>query len=600
LVFLALATASAFQQNAAPPGASVQELRHFSQVMGATRVYRVFLPPAYASSQTRYPVVYWLHGLEPAHDQEAYSADIAKYVAAHDLIVVDAGPVETVGNFPLYFAELVEHIDHTLRTIPDRGHRAVTGYSQSGFMALWTAGKFPDLVSSASDFMGYTESPAGPAGFDTETALDDLYGNYDGVRTRLVTGSRDFLRFYERRLNAIWSFAAPHHETEEFESDHGTPGVAKTLDFHMRAFAEPLPQPAVFSHADDYPNFSIWGWEVASNRRQPGFTALENVSAKGFHSAVREWLPGGAAISPVKLSIATPVRLYQPGSAHPVTVIHLADGKVRRTVQKADAQGRLNFDLDGDEYEVGISAEPAITVSGFEVADAAWATAGKPVKLRVRFWNVGAVRSNTLEVQWTSPNPGVQIDTPSSQLFGLASGESAAAPVTFTVSDPLRAVAKIVASIGASHIAVDVPLFPPAEPVKNFLIADGRTLETYQNATRKADLTLREGNGDGYAAPGESFAVLLPDGDSFRAAELFTNDACIDNTVRLPDSWNDYDHSGASVKYSVPRIRPECQPGHVVHMLARIVVPHAPDHQARYAALEFPVWWRHPEDAAKK
>ena len=45
-----------------------------------------------------------------------------------------------------------------------------------------------------------------------------------------------------------------NHETEEFDGEHGFPGIAKTLDFHLHAFANPLPKPATFSHADAYPN----------------------------------------------------------------------------------------------------------------------------------------------------------------------------------------------------------------------------------------------------------------------------------------------------------------------------------------------------------
>jgi len=280
----------------------------------------------------------------------------------------------------------------------------------------------------------------------------------------------------------------------------------------------------------------------------------------------------------VKLSLETPLHLYPAGSAHSVTYIHLPDGKTRRSVQKADAQGRLSFDLDGGEYEVGISTEPAIVISGYEVADAAWATVGQPVKLRVKFWNVGAARSGTLPIQWESPNPAVKFENASSRLFGLGPGESVTLPVTFTADVP--AAVKIVAVEGTNRMPVDVSLFPPAEPAKNFLIADGRPLEAFQHGTQKTDVMLGEGNGDGYAAPGESFAILLPDGDSFRVAELFTNDACVDNTVRLSD---------AGAKYSVPRILPECEPGHRVRMLARVELP---DRTVRYSEIEFPVWYR--------
>jgi hypothetical protein len=238
----------------------------------------------------------------------------------------------------------------------------------------------------------------------------------------------------------------------------------------------------------------------------------------------------------------------------------------------------LSFELDGGEYEVGISAAPAIVASGYEIADAAWATAGQPVKLRVKFWNVGAARSGTLPIQWESPDAGVKFENASSRLFGLGPGESVTLPVTFTATG--AAVVRIVAVEGANRMPVSVPLFPPAEPVTNFLIADGRPLEAFQHGAQKTDVMLGEGNGDGFAAPGESFAILLPDGDSFRVAELFTNDACVDNTVRLDD---------AGARYSVPRILPECEPGRRIHMLARVETP---DHAMRYAAIEFPVWYR--------
>jgi pimeloyl-ACP methyl ester carboxylesterase len=576
----------------AQPQATVREFTHSSQVMAETRAYSAVLPPSYAASQKRFPVVYWLHGFETSAEQEQFSREVAAYVAAHDVIVVNSGPAETVGEFPLYFPELVEQADKTLRTLPDRDHRAVTGYSAGGFMAFWTAGKYPDLVSSASSFMGPTEYTIGPKGFDVECSFDDFYANYAGVRTRLVTGARDFLRFYHRRLNAVWTYAGPAHETEEFDSDHGAPAIAKTLDFHMAAFAKPLPKPAVFSHSDVYPNFGVWGWEVASDRRRPAITVLENVSRAGFRSAVREWVPSGAVIPEVKFSLASPARLYVPGSMHPVTFIHLSDGKVRRAHLKADAQGRLNFDLDGDAWEIGIGVEPLVAITGYDLIDASWATAGKPVKLRVRLSNKGGGRLPTLPVQWESPNPGVKFDAAPARIFGLAPGETGAVPLSFTVADPARAIVKLVAVIGGARLPLEIPLYPVAGSIKDFQIADGRSLTVFQHATQQGPLSLGEGNGDGFAAPGETFAILLPDGDAYRAAEVFTSDACIDNSLRVSDTWVDYDRSGASVKYSLPRIQPACQPGTPIHMLARVVMPNAPDHQVRYFALEFPVWYR--------
>ncbi len=593
-------TACAFQTTESTKPSTAAEIRdisHQSQVLGGTRTYRAILPPGYAKTQKRYPVIYWLHGYEQG-DEERESI-IAGYVASHDVIVVNSGPIETTGGYPLYFPELVDQVDHSLRTIANRDQRAVSGFATGGFMAFWLAGKYPDVVSSASSFMGNTAASVGPRDLDLEYNLDDVYGNYDGVRTRLVTAERDFRQFYHHRLNSIWLYARTGHETEAFDAANVASGVGKTLDFHMHAFAAPLPKPATFSHADAYPNFGLWGWEVVSDRREPGFTVLENVSRTGFRSAVREWIPGGSIIERTKLNVTSPA-LYPPGSIHRVTYFRLRDKNMRRVSMKADGRGRLSFDLDGDAYEVGISAEPVLTMTGCEPTAAAWATAGGPIQLRAKFLNTGNARSGTTVIQWSSPDSAVKFEPATTRLFGLAPGESAEIAVTAIVADATRAILKVVAAEGANRMSFALPLFPPAATVKDIHISDGQTIEVYQHAVQTSEAMLGDGNHDGQAAPGERFALLLPDGAAMRAAELFTNDPCIDNSVRGLDSWNDYDHAGVSTVYSLPLIRPDCSPGHVVHALARVLVPNAPNHRVRYAAIEFPVWYRTAQLPAKQ
>jgi len=420
---------------AAQPAALIEEQTHRSLVMAGARAYRVYLPPAYRTSRTtRYPVIYWFHGYEA--ENEARDAALAAYAAAHPVILVDSGPADTTGQFPLYFPELIEQIDKTLRTIADRDHRAVTGSAAGGFLAIWQAAKCPDLVSSASSFGAPPEAAAGPQGFDVDTALADLYPTLDPVRIRQVAAASS---------------------------------LAETLDFHLDAFAHPLPKPVAFDHADPYPNFGIWDWEVVSDRRRPAFTVLENVSRAGFRSTVREWIPAGAALPEVKLSITSP-RLYTPAAVYPVTYIRLRDGKVRRAPQNADARGRLSFDIDGDAYEIGIGAAPGVApgvaagvaLSGFEITGAAWAAAGQPVQVSLKFWNKGAARSATTLLQWESPTPGVKFKTPSARLNSLAPGESVTLPVTFTIDRPAVSGARIVAVDGGTRHFIDVPVYPAA------------------------------------------------------------------------------------------------------------------------------------------
>ena len=595
---------------------------HESRIFGETRHYRIFLPPDYATSGKRYPVIYWFHGWserynkpvarEPERNYDqgeggVYGGDtIARFVGSHDVIVVkwdgynprtpgeayprpyNIGPVETDRQFPLYFPELVEYIDGHYRTIADREHRATAGLSMGGFMSFWVAGKYPDLVGSASNFMGSSEFVVGPRGFPVEYRHDEMHNNYEGVRTRLVMGTRDFIRFYHARMNAIWNYTRPFYETAEFDADHGTPHMGETLEFHMRAFREPLPRPDVWSHIDVYPNFPIWGWEIASDRKQPGMTVLESVSANGFRSSVREWVPSGRVLANVKLRI-TSGRLYPPRGPQVVTVIRTRDGKVRRTTERADSDGRLHFELDGDEYQVGVGPGAILALGDFEVQDAQWAADGRPVSVQVRVWNKGAAPTSPAPLRWETPNPNVVIETAPTGLPVIDAGKSANVTLKFTVNDPQREIVKFYAVAGTSRLPLEIPTFPNAPAAKDFRIADGREFTVYQGGIKRVPLTLGKGNGDGHANFGETLAILLPDGDAWRAAELFTNDSCVDLAERVSDEWSDYDHVGASAKYSLPVIQAGCPAGHIIRMLARVQLPHAPDHRIEYFTIEFPV-----------
>jgi pimeloyl-ACP methyl ester carboxylesterase len=480
--------------------AIVLDRTHESRVFHETRHYRILLPPAYESSAIRYPVIYWFHGYGERFDDK--SDEMSDFVVTHDIIIVkwdgsngnssrpyNVGPVETDRQFPLYFPELVSYIDANYRTIADREHRAISGFSMGGFMSFWIAGKYPDLVSSASSFMGSPEFVVGPREFPVEYSHDVMSGNYAGVRTRLVTGTQDFIQFYHRQMNRIWTM--PTHETENFDSGHGVPGLAKTLAFHMNAFANPPPRPEAWSHTDVYPNFSVWDWTVESDRHEPGFTSLSNVSREGFVSEVRDWLPGGKILGNVRLKITT-ARLYPPNKTVKVTVLQ----KTQRL--KTDFEGRLHIALDGGVHFVGIGTKP----------------------------------------------------------FGSG----------------------------------DPPRLTPAPLTADFQVADHRTFEIFQHAIEKQTLTLGEGNADGHADPGEQVAILFKDGDAYRAAELFSQDPCIDLTTRISDNWASYDHVGASAKYTLAKISNTCPAGHVIRLHANVLFPNKPNHQLREFTIEVEVW----------
>jgi S-formylglutathione hydrolase FrmB len=606
----------------------ILDLEHKSKILGEVRHYRVFLPPDYeVDTGKRYPVVYFFHGWgerynvgtrEGAGGYDSgndYGGDnIANFVEKNDVIVVkwdgynprapdekyvrpyNIGPVETYRQFPLYFPELVDYIDSHYRTIPDRDHRGVSGLSMGGFMAFWIGGKYPQLVGSVSNFMGSAEFVVGPKAFPSEYLHTDMYLNYEGVRTRLVMGTKDFIRWYHARMNRVWDFALSNYEHETFEWDHGTPGMAKQLGFHMNAFEHPLPKPELWHHIDVYPSFDVWGYSITSDRHRSGFTVLQNVTRSGFRSSVREWLWDGQTLPSVRLDIATDAS-YRAGSEYDIVDVNLRTQEIRNEKLRSDDNGRLHIQSDGDLHEVGIleSANPILTMAGVSIDNGPWAKAGSSVELGVRLLNKGTAPALDISAVLNSPNPGVTIPKSQARIPRLAPGEILAVKQAFNflVQDPDRAVVRfelLLQDAGGRSWRVPfvVTLFPDAGGLQDVQIADGRRVRVQVKGNQIEERLLGIGNGDGEVNPGESVVVLVRDQGELRMASLYSSDPCVNPSglsLRYSDYWGEYDHVGGSAKYSMPTISSKCPAGHELLFFAEYLVPHAPEHISKCGVL---------------
>src|SRR5262245_35462407 len=81
---------------------TIIDSRHYSNVLGEIRDYRIFLPPGYFhNSQKKYPVIYFLHGWSQRYfgdggqkyeefdkGKDNGGDNIANFVSSHDVIVV--------------------------------------------------------------------------------------------------------------------------------------------------------------------------------------------------------------------------------------------------------------------------------------------------------------------------------------------------------------------------------------------------------------------------------------------------------------------------------------------------------------------------------
>jgi len=127
--------------------------------------FSVCLPLNYYDDNRSYPVVYLLHGLGDDEtswleygrisqyaDQEIESGEIIPMIFIMPEGYRNYYVNDYKGSFlyqDMFVKELVPYIDSMFRTIADKQHRALMGYSMGGFGALVLHLKYPDVFGSA-------------------------------------------------------------------------------------------------------------------------------------------------------------------------------------------------------------------------------------------------------------------------------------------------------------------------------------------------------------------------------------------------------------------------------------------------------------------
>lgn len=180
LLFVLTAAQAVFTQAPAakPLATNVQEHKLASKLMGREMPYRVVLPKAYATSkESRYPVIYLLHGFGGKFSNWTDSTDIENYIATVDAIVVtpegeNGWYVDQTGgpnrNYESYIVkELIPVIDAKYRTTATREKRAIAGLSMGGYGALKFGMKYPEMFVLAGSF-------SGAVGASSYTKIDEL------------------------------------------------------------------------------------------------------------------------------------------------------------------------------------------------------------------------------------------------------------------------------------------------------------------------------------------------------------------------------------------------------------------------------------------
>ena len=137
-----------------------------SAVLGRSVGFCVVFPPGYeASSNQRYPTLYFLHGLfENEHSwidrggEEIWSSLTEQGELTNFLVVLPAGGRTFYVNSQdgheryedFFIQELVPEIDRRYRTLAVASERGISGVSMGGYGALHLAMRHPEVFGSAS------------------------------------------------------------------------------------------------------------------------------------------------------------------------------------------------------------------------------------------------------------------------------------------------------------------------------------------------------------------------------------------------------------------------------------------------------------------
>lgn len=587
------------QQEKEYPG--FRDESHFSDVFNKHRTYRLYLPARYYQSEKPLPVIYFFHGWGGRYFKDDNAkleyCKIQKLVDKYKVILVmwdgnmdltEPRPynigVESHVKYQVqmkdYFLELISHIDTTYNTINNRSSRGIIGYSMGGFMSYFIAGKYPHLISAAVNLTGSVGFNIGYPENSTLYPLRHTFENLRDVKLRFHNSSEGELSDLNREVHkgALYD-GNLDYEYWEFEGGHKVdePGETKVFEKAMKfvanAFDYPQKRKNSWSHYDLYKDFDIWGYSVKSDKKEPGFIYLHDVSPQGFGLYTHKWLPNGAPLKDVQSEVKT-APLYNPGDEYQVKQYDKQNDTFSSSTVTADSLGSLNFQLPGTGSKIGIyksGRNPKLTFIDYSInSNKHLIRVGEKNLINIQIANLGDELDATKEISFelSSNEQTLSIDNSKGKFYHKeTNGKIALPPITAYCKKPPTkdggpATIKFELKMNYSSLEFieefDVPVFFDVPEFQNILIDDGRLVK---------DTIFGSGNGDGIISPGEQVMVYTGE---YRT-QLFYDDPyiVIDQEKLyaevLPAKWT----GDGVTQSSIIKISENCPDGHVVELLAK-------------------------------
>ena len=379
---------------------SLQDSSFYSPNLSQEMPYRIYLPPDYSDAETestRYPVLYLLHGHE---DEENYLAhtywtertQIATLADSYGMIIVFPEGLRSwytnyynsepgMNRFEDYIIhDVIDHVDETYRTRPDRESRAIMGNSMGGNGALKLAARHSDRFCAAASMSGVLDlSIIGVASFlepvfpnNLRTVFGPYPANllyYEGnsaaalapnfVNREAPGRSHTLIHFdaglFDHYFAQVWALEYARvlddlglaYDADIFGGDSESAGhtwtywgnhIEEVLEFISKAFKTPPARPRRWCYRTVEPSFEVWGWS-ARILRSPRWVWVEmvDVDKHGF-----DFKDDGTTSA---LSVETPL-LYVPGASFKIVVSDSFGETLSETRGTADSRGSLQFEVD--------------------------------------------------------------------------------------------------------------------------------------------------------------------------------------------------------------------------------------------------------------
>lgn len=184
-----------------PAGSSIDSSSYASQALHGEGSFLIYLPPGYARTDMRYPVIYLLHGngeSDSSFLQIGVQSTLDRLIAQHTIapviaVMIQGGPGTNnwrnhgSTRYEAYVLEAQKLIDRMLPTIPERNARAIAGYSMGGYGAMHIALTHPRSFAAAESWLGFFN------GLEGQARADRSLISHLGLRAYVYGGTDDVI-----------------------------------------------------------------------------------------------------------------------------------------------------------------------------------------------------------------------------------------------------------------------------------------------------------------------------------------------------------------------------------------------------------------------